>query len=67
MGKPVTRIGKFDHVRVDGEGPDVMLTMPALTSRAHWTDFAQIVNALQIKIVEAQQWERQNLTQGPGP
>lgn len=53
------RIGKLDRVRINSDGPDVMLTLPKNPARAHWTDFQQIVNGLQLKIHEAMAWERE--------
>ncbi len=60
------RIGKFERVRVESDGPDVILTLPKNPARAHWTDWAQVVGGLNVKIQEAQAWERHNVTKGPG-
>ncbi len=59
------RIGKFDKVRVESDGPDIILTLPKNPSRAHWTDFAQIVGGINFKIAEAQAWEKANATKRP--
>lgn len=52
------RIGKFERVRVQQDGPDVRLTVPKNPCQCHWTDMAQLVGALNVGIQQAQQWEK---------
>ena len=56
----MTRIGRLDKVTVSTDGPDVLIQLPGNPCRAHWTDFAQIVNGLTIAIRQAQDWEKEN-------
>ena len=44
------QIGDFERVRIEVDGPDVILTLPKNPSRAHWSDFAQIQDGLSIAI-----------------
>ena len=64
-GNDSFRLGKFDRVRVNAEGPDVILELPKNPARCHWTDMAQIVQGLNIKIKEAYEWEQAKQTQRP--
>lgn len=50
-------IGQFQRVRIEVDGPDVILTLPKNPSRAHWTDFAQIEQGLLIAIKNCRDWE----------
>lgn len=60
----MNRIGKFDKVSVSTDGPDVLLQLPANPCRAHWTDFAQIEQALLIATKQARDWESANKKNG---
>ncbi len=59
------KIGKFDRVRVETDGPDVRLTLPTNPAQCHWTDMQQIVAGLQVKIAEASHWESENMKGRP--
>ena len=50
-------IGQFERVRIEVDGPDVILTLPKNPSRAHWTDFAQIEQGLLLAIKHCRDWE----------
>ena len=50
-------IGEFERVRIEVDGPDVILTLPKNPARAHWTDFAQIEQGLMLAIKNCQNWE----------
>ena len=57
-------IGQFEKVRIEVDGPDVILTLPKNPSRAHWTDFAQIEHGLLMAIKHCQDWEAAQKTNG---
>ena len=50
-------IGEFERVRIEVDGPDVILTLPKNPSRAHWSDFSQIEQGLLLAIRRCQEWE----------
>ena len=57
-------IGQFERVRIEVDGPDVILTTPKNPCRAHWSDFAQIEQGLLIAIKRCQDWEAQQKGNG---